>query len=53
MKKSPCNLQGLFGSKFNVLFVKLNVERQGEGGTLALNDVNITTRYYLLQVFLY
>jgi hypothetical protein len=25
------------------LFMKLNVERQGEGGTLALNDVNNTT----------
>ena len=29
--------------KLHAWFMKLNVERQGEGGTLTLNVVNITT----------
>ena len=32
--------------------IKLNVERQGEGGTLALNDVNITIGIKFMQEFL-
>ena len=34
-----------------VLAINLNDERQGEGGTLALIKVNITTTLKILQVF--
>jgi hypothetical protein len=32
---------------------KLNDDRQGEGGTLAVIVVNITTRIYFMQEFVY
>jgi hypothetical protein len=35
-----------------MLYQLLNVERQGEGGTLALNEVNITIGIKFLQEFL-
>ena len=31
--------------------IKLNDDRQGEGGTLAVINVNITTGIYFVQVF--
>jgi hypothetical protein len=44
-------LAGAFDSKWTVSNNKLNDDRQGEGGTLAVIEVNITTRIYFMQVF--
>ena len=46
-KKEPAILRAPF-----YLFVKLNDERQGEGGTLALIIVNITIGVKFAQVLL-
>ena len=47
-----CEIHAGYSRRAFELASKLNDDRQGEGGTLAVINVNITTRVYFLQVFL-